>query len=193
MKSSKLIIICSLFLFESSTALAENDICFDFLNQVVGAPVVREQKRKITPEEEQALAGGCRGIGCPSFEKLNMGSISYANVDDGKFRGSEFDVFGYSTDLTKIQNSDLRDVTIDLLGACNLAGSDLRGAIIKKITASGSDDVGSKIFDRADLRGATILEISLIQSVSFNGTIYDSTTKLPFTDEVATSLGMIRK
>jgi uncharacterized protein YjbI with pentapeptide repeats len=151
------------------------------------------EKRQITREEEAAISwDGCKRDSCPNIENRFIETLNYAEVDGGRFRGSDFNYLGYSTDLTKIQNSDLRDTTITVLGGCNLSGSDLRGAVIKTITHADAGLI-TTILDGTDLRGASIIEITALTSVSLKGAVYDSTTQLPFTDEVAATLGMIKR
>jgi len=145
----------------------------------------------ITSVEEATLYQGCEGSSCPNLECKAMGMVTYSNAKEAKLKGSNFASFGYSKDLTRFINSDLRLTTFDRISASSLAGSNLQGALIKSIlTVEGERSVD---LTGADLRGTEIQLIEHVDSVILDGALFNSDSRFPFSQSEALLRGMIAR
>lgn len=147
-------------------------------------PVKKAELTKIGAD--MAGDAGCTGSACPNLQCRDMQSITYANVQNGSFRGARFSALGYSEDMTSIQNSDLRNVSIQSVNSINLSGCNLQNANIEYVG-------GYANLSAVDLRGARIGQIDNVETITWKGAIYDSTSRLPFSDVVAASMGLVKK
>lgn len=147
------------------------------------------QFEEITSAEESQIYNGCDGKSCPVLECRHIPSMTYAKVRGGFFRYAYINQIGYGVNLTKLLNSDFREATIEILGASNLSGSDLRDASIMQIES----ELGTVDLSGADLRGTIIFKVDNLDNINFSGAIYDSSSIFAFSEAVAIKKGMIKK
>ena len=174
MKSFKKIAII-LFLTTASSALAFE--CTSYM------PVNPLELKKIGADAD---GSGCSEKKCPSFQCKIIDSLGYANVSKGNFRAAKIFSLGYSADLCVIKDSNLSYIVIKIVNSTNLQGSNLQNAHIEMI--SGASNLAN-----TDLRGAKIDSVDDLESVTWTGAVYDGRSSLPFSDEIAAQLGLIKQ
>jgi uncharacterized protein YjbI with pentapeptide repeats len=125
-------------------------------------------------------------------------NLSNSNLSSSKWGETVFE----NNDFTNANLNLAKFEQISLRGKLNLTGAKLMGA---SISFSNWQKLAYLNLDKADLRGADLSQLSpnqisqkpkaqdIASLISARGAIYDSTTKLPFSELVAKQIGMIKE